>query len=164
MQATVAYFTRTGRSERVAQVLGRELEGRGAHVDLVRLEPIRGRTAVGGAILAALRVPAGLEQTPDLSGNDLLALVGPVWAASMTPAMRSMIEALPHLDGRPVISVVCGFHTCNGVAARMTKELQARDAGRVVSRAIGRSAVQDPLAVSDLARELCAAALGAQRQ
>ena len=164
MRATVAYFTRTGRSERVAFVLAEELRERGVDAQTVRLEPIRGRSAVGGAILAALRVPAGLEQTPDLSGVDLLALVGPVWAASMTPAMRSMIEALPDLDGRPVISVVSGFHACTGVAARMKKELQARDAGLVVSRAIGRSAVQDPLAVSDLARELCAAALGAQRQ
>ena len=164
MRATVVFFTRTGRSEQVAQALVREFGERGVDVELVRLEPARGTSLAGGAFLAALRIPAPLEQTPDLSGVDLLALVGPVWAGSMTPAMRSMIEAMPDLGGRPVVNVVCGFHRCSGVAARMKQELQARDARVVASRAIGRSVLKDPHVVNELARELSAAALGPERR
>ncbi|TVQ19424.1 MAG: hypothetical protein EA382_16385 [Spirochaetaceae bacterium] len=159
MRAKVVYFSRSGRCERVAQVLVREIESRGVDVEHVRLEPVRGTSLVGGALLAALRVPSGLAQIPDLSGVNLLALVGPVWAGSMTPAMRSMMDALHDLDDRPVVNVVCGFHACQGVAARMMKELHARGAGIVASRAIGRLVVNDLDQLGELARELCSAAL-----
>ena len=163
MRATVAYFTRGGRSEHAAQALANELGERGVDVELVRLTPTRGTSLVGGALLAALRVPSGLTHTPDLNGVDLLGLVGPVWAGSITPAMRSMMDALHDIEGRPVVSIVCGLHACTGVAARVVKALHARNAGLVASRAVGRSVLKDPHAIKDLARELCAEALQSTR-
>ena len=164
MRATIAFFTRTQRSEQVARAIEHELEARGVAVELFRLRPVRGTTLLGGALLGILRLPAGLMESPTLEDVDMLALVGPVWAGSMAPAMRSLLEALPDLDGRPVLNIVCGFHTCSGVAARMERELQTRDAGRVASRAIGRPVVRDAQRVAKIAREVCTLILGPPRE
>ncbi len=160
MQATVVYFSVSGKSEELAQAISRELDSRGVGVDVVRLMPKHPHGATLGALMAAMRRPAELEQYPKLGDEDLLVLVSPVWAATMTPAVREFLTHLPELGGRRVINAVCGFHPHERAVERINRELRARGAGSIVSRAVRVSAFEHHDYVSEIAADLCTKALG----
>ncbi len=159
MQATVVYFSVSGKNEQLAQAISRELDSRGISVDFVQLVPKRRTGATLGALMAALRRPADLKDYPTLGYEDLLVLVSPVWAGAMTPAVRAFVTNLPSLGGRRVINVVCGFHPHERVVESINKKLKTRGAGPIVSRAVRTSAFEHHDYVTDIAADLCAKAL-----
>lgn len=159
MQATVVYFSVTGKNEELAQAISRELESRSIGVDAVRLVPKRQTGAALGALMAMLRRPAELVERPELGDEELLVLVGPVWAGTMTPAMREFVAHLPELGGRRVVNVVCGYWPHERVAESINRELKARGAGRIVSRAVRISAFEHRDYVNEIAADLCSKAL-----
>ncbi len=159
MQATIVYFSVSGKNERLAQAISRELDSRDVTVDSVKLMPKKKTGAVMGALMAAFRRPADLETYPELGDGELLVLVGPVWASTMSPAMRTFVTSLPNLGGRRVINVVCGYHPHERVVERINRELRARGAGPIVSRAVRVSAFENPDYVTEIAADLCTKAL-----
>ncbi|MEI8360738.1 MAG: hypothetical protein WCG01_01235 [bacterium] len=93
MKTLVVYYSRTGTSQRLAQIIANRL-----HADLEKIVDTVDRSGAKGYLLAGRdamqKRPAKIAQTTYLpQAYDLVILVSPVWAWSLTPAMRSYVLA-----------------------------------------------------------------------
>jgi hypothetical protein len=159
LDATVAYFSATGKNEQVARAIERELSSRGVTTATVFLKPRKEMGAVGGAIRSLLNRPVELAEPVAPVRTELLVLVGPVYASSISPPIAAYLRGLSPLEGRRVINVVCGFNTHPDVAESIGRRLKALGCGRIVDRAIRLRDVDSPEKSAALAAELVERAL-----
>jgi len=92
MKILIAYYTRTGNTERVAKDLAKKLEG-----DLEPISDKKRRTGIWGWILGG-RDAMKKElteigpQSKDPTRYDLVILGSPVWSWTLVPAIRTYVE------------------------------------------------------------------------
>ena len=160
MDATLAYFSVTGRNEQVARAIERELNAREVTTASVILKPKKEMGAVAGAIRSLLNRPIELAEPVAPVESGLLVLVGPVYASSVSPPVAAYLRGLQSLDGKRVINVVCGFNTHPDVVQSINRRLKALGCSRIVDRAIRLRDIDTPEKTAALAAELVGKALG----
>ena len=160
MQATVVYFSVSGKNEQMAKAVERELREKGHRTELVFLKPRRLIGVIGGVFLSVLSRTVELSERYSAGDGDLLVLVGPVWASSMNPITRSFLAQLTDLEGRRVINLVCGFNPHDNVVREINKQLKAHKAGKIVSRAVRLRDIDTPDKMAALAAEVVTESVG----
>jgi multimeric flavodoxin WrbA len=158
--ATIVYYSVSGRNEQVARAVERELNTRGATTKLRLLQPRKSMGVIRGALMSVFGRPVELEDATMVGNDDLLVVVGPVWASSINPPMRAFLETLPDLARRRVINLVCGFNPHPEVVKSINKLLEHHHAGPIVSRAIRLRDIDDPDKTAELVAQVVTEALG----
>lgn len=94
MKILVAYYSRTGNTEKVAQALAAEL---GAEAAVERIVEARSRDGFWGFMGAGMDATFQ-RSTPidpprsDLAAYDLVVVGTPIWAFTLTPPVRTFLE------------------------------------------------------------------------
>jgi len=126
MRACIIYFSLTGNTHQLAQIISQELEHKNFDVDLVRLEPIDGARTFAGQGMTALqrkRVNIG-DVNFDLSMYDIILFGSPVWAFSPAPALNTYLDKCHGLDGKKiVVFYTYGSGTGKGRAVKIVNEM-----------------------------------------
>lgn len=104
MKTLVVFYSRTGTTRRVAEVIAAELSADArasadakASVDVEEIVDKKNRQGLLGAVIggrdATFRRAADIEEPKhDPAGYDLVVVGTPVWAWTMTPAVRAYLE------------------------------------------------------------------------
>lgn len=90
MEILISYYTRTGLTKKVAQIMAKKLS---ADTDCIhdKKERIGAGKYIAAGTDAALEKTTRIEYTLNPSGYDVVILGGPVWAFNISPALRTFI-------------------------------------------------------------------------
>jgi flavodoxin len=125
MKSLVVYYSRTGNTEKVATDIARLLGS-----DMEKLVEKNDRSGIAGYLKAGkdamLKKNAALAQLQHGVGEyDLVVIGTPVWAFTMTPAVRTYID---HARGQ--VHDIAFFCTMGGSGAKRTFREMAETAGK----------------------------------
>jgi flavodoxin len=104
MKSAIIYYSYSGNTKRVAEVLGEYLRQKG-EVDLLELvAPKESRSFFGQVRRAFAKAKTALGPVNfDLSGYNLICMGTPVWAFAPAPAINTYLEKCAGVEGKEVI-------------------------------------------------------------
>jgi len=117
MEVVIAYYSRTGNTQAMADLLAEELRAREHSVRLVPIAHSDEPGYFGCLSLASGRREASIcnpEGELDLSGADVVVLGAPVWAGRPAPYVRTYLDRAKGLEGK----VAGVFVSCNSDSYR----------------------------------------------
>ena len=124
MKTAVVYYSLTGNTQAAAEVIAGRLSA-----DLVRIETIKPYPAKGFAKFYHGGKSAVFQETPALkpydfnvAKYDLIILGFPIWAANLTPPIRSFVKE-NDLSGKKVAAFVCQSGDGGQKALRKLREV-----------------------------------------
>ncbi len=134
-KALVVFYTYSGNTEKVAQMLADELSAR-YETDTVRLEALdESGSFLKQCVRAFRKKPAHIkENVPfDVSAYDMIALGTPVWAFGMAPALRTYLQKSRGFAGKRAVCFTtygsgAGKQKCINEVVEVLKD---KGAGRV---------------------------------
>lgn len=132
MKVLIAYYSKSGNTEKAAKVINDILTGKGAQVTTQKIRPLKEEGIIAGSLKAISRyeVPI-MNQDLDVSGYDLIIMGTPMWAASPAPAVNSYITDIIGLKGKDAaLFVTSGTNYGRFAAGSMARRIQ-RKGGRV---------------------------------
>jgi hypothetical protein len=104
MRILVVYYTNTGNTRRMAELLAAELQADLAEVTCERYLAWYGPVAMAWDIFTR-HLPAVTVMAPPDGGYDYVVIGGPVWAAKAAPPVLSLASHWPH--ARKALFVTC---------------------------------------------------------
>jgi flavodoxin len=107
MRSAIVYYSLTGNTAKVAEMLAQEL-GKKGEVEVLKLNPVDESTNFfkqGSRAFQKKKAQLGEIKT-DLREFDLVCLGTPVWAFGPTPAMRAYLDSCSGLEGKAIILFV----------------------------------------------------------
>jgi flavodoxin len=121
MKSLIVYYSYSGNTEKVADILKEELSKDGS-VDIVRLYPTdESRNFFVQAFRAFKKKRAVLPEAPfDVARYDLICIGTPVWAFAPAPAVNTYIEGLKNIRGKDAI---CFMTYGSGLGAQKCLDL-----------------------------------------
>ena len=126
VRVCIIYFSLTGNTYQLAQIISQELQHKNFEVDMIRLEPVDGARTFAGQGMTALqrkRVNIG-DVNFDLSMYDIILFGSPVWAFSPAPALNTYLDKCHGLDGKKiVVFYTYGSGTGKGRAVKIVNEM-----------------------------------------
>lgn len=104
MKSVIIYYSYSGNTKKVADVLGNYLKQKGG-VDIIELNALdESDKFLGQAKRAFLRKRAQIKPVNiALSGYDLICFGTPVWAFGPTPAMNTYLDKCSGAEGKNVV-------------------------------------------------------------
>ena len=136
MKTAVIYYSFTGNTHRVAQVIIDILKNKGEEAIAVRIRPLKEVTSFLGQCKEAFfaKKPELYKTLLDLGDFDRVILGSPVWAFRPAPAINSYLEKCSSLEGKEAISFVtygsgAGKGRALGIMKRGLEAKGARIAG-----------------------------------
>lgn len=104
MRSVIVYYSYSGNTKKVAEVLKQQLEKEG-QADIIHLEAEdESESFFGQAWRAFFKKRAKIKEVLfDLSGYDLICLGTPVWAFEPTPAVQAYLDSCAGLEGKKVV-------------------------------------------------------------
>ncbi len=105
MKACVIFYSQTGNTRKVANVLIDELKAQFDEVDTFRIEAVdESNCFLCQCAGAVFKTRAKIKEIPaDLSAYDLIAIGTPVWALEPTPAVRAYLGKISGVANKKVI-------------------------------------------------------------
>lgn len=95
MKYTVVYFTRSGRSQRVAEKIAKALDcGLVQVTDDMDWAGLRGFFRAGR--YSGQNLPVEIQVHGDLSAADEYIVIAPLWAGGVAPAIREFLKTVPN--------------------------------------------------------------------
>lgn len=158
MKATIVCFSATGKNAQIAKALEAALSESGYESERVFLQPARKMGVMRAVFLSLFARSVELIDPPVVGEEDLLAIVGPVWAGSINPPVRTFLKTLPDLGGRTVINLVGGYNPHASVVREINHMLKNRNAGMIVSEPLRMRVVDTPEKLEDTVRRIAAMA------
>ncbi len=126
VRACIIYFSLTGNTYQLAQIISQELQHKNFEVDMVRLKPVDGARTFAGQAMTALqrkRVNIG-DVNFNLSMYNVILFGSPVWAFSPAPALNTYLDKCHGLDGKKiVVFYTYGSGTGKGRAVKIVNEM-----------------------------------------
>jgi flavodoxin len=115
----VVYYSRTGNTKRAAEDIARAL-----HADIERLIDKKDRAGAGGYFAAGMDATRGKQTeleplTFDPSRYDLVVIGTPVWSWTMTPAVRTYLDATRARLNRFAVFTTSGGTKPDKIVARI---------------------------------------------
>ena len=122
MAVKICFYSLDGHSERVAQKLGKSIEGASIVQILPQKEiPKKGflKYFIGGMQSTLRMKPKLISEVPHIEDNDKVVLITPVWAGKIAAPMRSFLSKAD-FNGASVITI----SMCGGSKGNSFEELQ----------------------------------------
>lgn len=94
MKILIAYYSRTGNTEKLAEVLKKELETRGNSVEIEKVKPKKEHSFLGWFFLQMVKGECDIEEPKikDVSKYDLILIGSPNWTRLSLPVTRYLQE------------------------------------------------------------------------
>ncbi|MBI4846042.1 MAG: flavodoxin family protein [Candidatus Omnitrophica bacterium] len=102
----IIYYSFSGNTKSVAEILKEIFETREYEVTMISLEPVDEATSfLKQALRAFFKKKAAIREdiVYNLSGFDMIALGTPVWAFAMAPAMRTYLSSCRDIVGKNIL-------------------------------------------------------------
>jgi len=135
MKTAIIYYSYTGNTHRVAQLIVDMLKKKGEEAIPVRIRPLAEETSFLGQCRDAFlgKKPELYKTLLDLKDFDRIILGSPVWAFRAAPAINTYLDKCTALDGKEAICFVTYGSGAgkNNALGSMKKSLEAKGA-RVV--------------------------------
>lgn len=146
MKSLIIYYSYSGNTKKVAEVLREALAQKG-EANMARLKPEdESDNFFLQSVRAFRKKRAVIKEAPfDMRGYDLVCIGSPVWAFGPAPAVNTYIDRLKNLQGKDALSFITygsGLGTGKCLAT-MTQQLKAKGAFRQYSFRIQQSKVED---------------------
>ncbi|MGB2706065.1 MAG: NAD(P)H-dependent oxidoreductase [Candidatus Omnitrophota bacterium] len=108
MKTAVIYYSFTGNTHRVAQIIIDILKSKGEEAIPVRIRPLKEETSFLGQCKEAFfaKKPELYKTLLDLGDFDRVILGSPVWAFKPAPAINTYLDKCSSLKGKEAISFV----------------------------------------------------------
>ncbi len=104
MKSIILYYSYSGNTRRVAQILCESLKSRSEAREVELKATDESRSFLGQCRRAFSKKRAQIEATDfDLSGYDLICLGTPVWAFGPAPAINTYLDRCSGLEGKKVV-------------------------------------------------------------
>ncbi len=101
MKICLAYASRTGNSELIANQLISKLEMSGNSIDVIKIEPETMPRFFGAGAKSMKQEEMKLKNTEvDIGQYDLFIIGGPVWAGRPSPLFASFLELVKNAEGK----------------------------------------------------------------
>ena len=149
MRVAVVFYSFSGNTRRAARILEKMLTEKGAFIESYELKPVREPSSFAKQCMQAV-----MKQTPDLvafsfaaASYDALILATPVWAFTVSPAVRTFLKEL-----RVEKTKAAGFVTYHS-GAGVDKALA--DLGDLLTRSGARCMASAKLAGGKTGDEAC---------
>lgn len=125
MKILIAYYSRTGITEKVAEIVGSEL-----NADIERIDDNdKYKGPIGymkGGKDAMMGKASKINPTvKDPADYDLTIIASPVWASRMAPGVRTYIE-----ENKDRFQEIAGFATCGSSGGEKTLEQISEECGK----------------------------------
>jgi len=134
MKILITYFSHTGNTEKVVNILANELKTKNS-VDFQRLIPKNGATNFLTRCRDARRHERPEIKTinTDISKYDLIILATPVWAFNVAPAINTYLDQIHDLQKKNIVLILVsgGKMFINQCFAKIETELLEKNAGKV---------------------------------
>ncbi len=134
-KVAVVFYSFSGNTKRASLFLKKKLEEKGYLCDFVELRPKREvRSFLKQGFMAFLKRELSLEEIKtDLSEYDLVILASPVWAFTITPALRTYLNRVEGLKGRNVgCFLTFGSGTGKDKALRELKDILEKKGANIL--------------------------------
>jgi flavodoxin len=121
----IVYYSRTGNTKAVCEALGQELSA-----DIVEVKDLTDRTTKLGIIGGMLKTFLGMRtkifpEKFDMTDYSSVILSSPIWAAKVTPAMRTAIYMNGFKDKKVVMLVTCDSFYAEKYQKKTSKLVEA---------------------------------------
>ncbi|MBN1444645.1 MAG: hypothetical protein JW957_00870 [Candidatus Omnitrophica bacterium] len=101
MKISIVFFSLSGRTKRLSELIAGYLKSEGIDADVFCLETKETGRFIKNCMDAFRKKQVKLENMPQIAGSEFVLLGSPVWAFDIAPAMRSFL-ANAGLDGKKV--------------------------------------------------------------
>jgi Flavodoxins len=143
VKALIAYYSRTGKTEKVGKIIGDLLSGEGVHVEFEKIAPLKADGLLKSSFKALLGMEVPILNTNlDVSGFDLVIVGSPVWAGQSTPPVNSYLEDIKGMNGKKAGVFVT---TATGRGNGVVKDIS----GRILGIG-GKTVAQSVVSIDDL--------------
>ncbi len=150
MRAAVVYYSCTGNTARLAELIHQSLKEKGIESANLRIKsPVSNRAFLKQGWDAFRRKKAVVEDVNfDLSGYDLVFMGSPVWAFSPAPPVNTYLAECQGLEGKSAVTFLTyGSGVGKGRAQGLIKKaLLDKGAKKVTSIAVGEMGLRTNLA------------------
>jgi len=130
MRALIAYYTRSGNTEKVGRTIGDILTSYGVKVDYEKIRPLKQYNYFKSGLMAFLRreVPI-LNTNLDVREYDIVIIGTPVWVSNPAPPVNSYLSDVEGTHGKK-IAVFATMVAAGGkkVIRRISDIIQAKGA------------------------------------
>ena len=131
MKSLIVYYSHTGNTKKVAEVLKTVLAEKG-EADIFRIEAEdESNNFLMQCIRAATKKRAAIKKAPlDVKEYDVICIGTPVWAFAPVPAINSYMDGVKNIKGKDTISFLtygsgAGVEKCFKLMKNALKEKQA---------------------------------------
>ncbi|WP_421989294.1 flavodoxin family protein [Qipengyuania sp.] len=111
INAAILYYSRTGTTQAVARMLGRELDIQPMKIECPRYDGGWFRYLLAGYDSVRGRLPEIQTPPASWSGDDVLLLGAPIWTSYPALPLRSFLESKPALPRRVALFLTHGGHS-----------------------------------------------------
>ena len=135
MKTAIVYYSFTGNTHRLAQIIGDIIKNKGEEIVPVRIRPLKEETNFLKQCKDAFlnKKPKLYKTLLDLKYFDRIIIGSPVWAFKPAPAINTYLEQCQFLEGKKVICFVTyGSGTGKDKALQAMKKLVAHKGGQVI--------------------------------
>lgn len=132
MKVLIAYYSKTGNTEKAAKAINDNLSKKGIEVQCEKIRPLKDEGLIGGSLKAILRyeVPI-MNQNLDVSKYDLVIVGSPMWAGSPAPAINSYLTDIEGLRAKDAALFVTSAGEFGRFAARNIAHRIRKKGGKV---------------------------------
>lgn len=150
MRTAIVYYSCTGNTARLAEVIHQALKERGVESVNLRIEsPVSNQAFLRQCWGAFCRRKAAIEPINfDLSGYDLVFVGSPVWAFGPAPPLNTYLAECQGLKGKSAVTLLTyGSGVGKGRAANLIKKaLLNKGVKEITSLAVGEMGLRTNLA------------------
>ncbi len=109
MTIGIIYYSRTGNTRTVAQLLAEKLTQQNEAVDLIKIEAVKrpGFFAAGRAAMKEIEIPIK-NTNVDLGKYSTLIVGSPTWAGSATPFIKTFFSSAKNIKGKKTALFITG--------------------------------------------------------
>lgn len=141
MKSAVVYYSFTGNTHRIAQLIVDILKNKGKEVIPVRIRPFKEETNFFKQCMDAFlgKKPDLYRTLLDLKDFDWIILGSPVWAFKPAPAVNTYLDKCSSLEGKQAI---CFVTYGSGVGKEKTLEVMKKGLEAKGARVVGKISLQ----------------------
>ncbi|HDN86267.1 MAG: hypothetical protein DRP68_02825 [Candidatus Omnitrophota bacterium] len=158
MKVAIVFYSFSGNTEKAVLFLKNFFLRKNIPVEVFRLKPVKEETSFFRQGMQAFlkEAPPILEINYDLDSYDLVVFASPVWAFTISPALRSYLRKVKNLARK---KIVCFLTFGSGVGAKkalreLESILKSKKAEIIFSKSLAGSKVENKSYLEESFRDL----------
>ena len=120
MKTAIIFYSRTGNTRHVAQILGEKLRGKKTDVDVIEIKEEKRLSYLKAGYIGLKQKELPIKNTDvDLKKYDIIILGSPIWAGKLCPYLKTFLRQAKNVKGKTTAVYI----TCGGENKRQSKAI-----------------------------------------